>query len=574
MNNGFRLHCLGILLVALMWPGTRAEAQVSLDQYRPAPLASDGFATSRADGLEHLKLGAYLQLDYGHDPLVMRASNGRETPIVRDHLVGHVALALGLFDKLTLFAGLPVQLRMKGARSTDGAGVGDFWLGGRFTFLGGPKRMLGLGLEGFANLPTANWSDRRQRFSGDEIGSYDLAMMIEARPGRFILGLRPGVRLRKREIVDERLTLGNELLFSAYAQVRIIPELHAYAELFGSSAFSSFFEQRATPLEALFGLKAWLLRDFTLGVAAGPGLTRGYGTPEYRVVGMLGYAQHAKPAAPRDLDPDRDGISEPWDKCPLEPEDHDGFEDEDGCPDPDNDNDGIPDAVDRCPDEAEDHDGFADEDGCLDADNDGDDLLDEDDQCPLETEDKDGFQDEDGCLDRDNDEDGLPDTDDKCPNEAGVPEHMGCPAPAAPEPEPVAVLEQGEIRIRERIEFATSKDTLLPGSSSVLEAVQEVLKAHPEIKVLRVEGHTDSRGGEARNMELSRKRATAVTRWLVNNGVDAARLQPVGCGPRRPREPNITADGRRKNRRVEFHLVDPAQANTVDASMCKAAPVR
>ena len=487
--------------------------------------------------------------------------------------MGHASIALGLLDKLTLFAGLPVQLHMKGSGSTDGAGVGDLWLGGRFTVLGGPKRVFGLGLEGIAHLPTAEWSDSRQRFSGDEIGSYDFAMMIEARPGPVVLGLRPGVRLRKREILDDQLTIGNELLFSAYAQVRIIPALTAYAEVFGNSAFSSFFKDRATPLEALFGLKGWL-GDFTIGAAAGPGLTRGYGTPEYRLVGMVGYAQRAKPTTPRDLDADRDGVPEPWDSCHTEPEDHDGLEDADGCPEPDNDNDGIPDSADRCPDEAEDFDGFADEDGCLDADNDGDGLLDADDKCPLETEDKDGFEDEDGCLDRDNDGDGLPDADDKCPNEAGVAEHLGCPAPVAPQPPPVAVLEQGEIKIRERIEFATGKDQLLPGSTSVLEAVQEVLRAHPEIKVLRVEGNTDSRGAEAKNVELSRKRATAVTRWLVAKGIEAERLQPMGCGPRRPREPNITAEGRRKNRRVEFHLVDPAQSNPVDASMCKAAPVR
>ena len=72
-------------------------------------------------------------------------------------------------------------------------------------------------------------------------------------------------------------------------------------------------------------------------------------------------------------------------------------------------------------------------------------------------------------------------------------------------------------------------------------------------------------------MTLSRKRAESVTRWLVSNGVDASRLSPVGCGPKRPLEPNITAESRRKNRRVEFHLVDPAPAEPVDASMCQAA---
>ena len=98
-------------------------------------------------------------------------------------------------------------------------------------------------------------------------------------------------------------------------------------------------------------------------------------------------------------DTDGDGIPDDKDKCPNEPEDKDGFQDEDGCPDLDNDGDGIPDAQDKCPNQAEDKDGFQDEDGCPDPDNDGDGIPDAADKCPNEPEDKDGFQDEDGCPD-------------------------------------------------------------------------------------------------------------------------------------------------------------------------------
>lgn len=65
-------------------------------------------------------------------------------------------------------------------------------------------------------------------------------------------------------------------------------------------------------------------------------------------------------------DPDGDGIFDEADQCPDQPEDHDGFQDEDGCPDPDNDGDGIPDGEDLCPLDAEDVDGFQDDDGCPD----------------------------------------------------------------------------------------------------------------------------------------------------------------------------------------------------------------
>lgn len=96
-------------------------------------------------------------------------------------------------------------------------------------------------------------------------------------------------------------------------------------------------------------------------------------------------------------DTDGDGIDDHVDRCPRRPEDFDGFEDEDGCPDLDNDNDGVPDAVDGAPDRPEDLDGFEDEDGVPDLDNDGDGIIDERDMCPDIPEDLDGVEDADGC---------------------------------------------------------------------------------------------------------------------------------------------------------------------------------
>lgn len=136
-------------------------------------------------------------------------------------------------------------------------------------------------------------------------------------------------------------------------------------------------------------------------------------------------------------DPDRDGISDRKDRCPYEAEDRDGFEDDDGCPDPDNDIDGIPDSLDKCISITEDRDGFEDNDGCPDSDNDKDSIADSTDQCPLAAEDRDGFEDEDGCPDFDNDNDGIADSTDKCPDEAedsrGADTLDGCPTADADE---------------------------------------------------------------------------------------------------------------------------------------------
>ena len=86
--------------------------------------------------------------------------------------------------------------------------------------------------------------------------------------------------------------------------------------------------------------------------------------------------------SPKPGDTDGDGIPDSRDQCVLEPEDKDGYLDDDGCPDLDNDVDGIPDASDKCPNEPEDLDGFEDDDGCPDPDNDGDGVPDVDDYCP------------------------------------------------------------------------------------------------------------------------------------------------------------------------------------------------
>jgi hypothetical protein len=132
-------------------------------------------------------------------------------------------------------------------------------------------------------------------------------------------------------------------------------------------------------------------------------------------------------------DNDGDGIVDSMDSAPNLAEDFDGFQDDDGRPDLDNDFDGIADFEDQCPNQPEDFDGDRDFDGCPDlvVDADGDSIPDTEDACPEEPEDFDGFADTDGCPDPDNDLDGIPDTVDQCPHEAedydGDRDEDGCP---------------------------------------------------------------------------------------------------------------------------------------------------
>ena len=250
-------------------------------------------------------------------------------------------------------------------------------------------------------------------------------------------------------------------------------------------------------------------------------------------------------AAPGDSD--GDGITDDIDQCPSVPEDLDGFEDEDGCPDLDNDGDGIVDASDECPNEPEDKDGMDDDDGCPEEDRDGDGIADDKDKCPDQPEDRDGFEDEDGCPDCDNDGDGVPECPeaiDQCPNKfAQTPD--GCP-----EYKLVKVTPK-KIEIKQTIYFETGNATIRPVSFPLLDEVATVLTDNPEILV-RIEGHTDDRGSNEYNMRLSQQRTESVSQYLAGKGVDASRLEAKGYGESAPIATNKNEAGRAKNRRVEF----------------------
>lgn len=90
----------------------------------------------------------------------------------------------------------------------------------------------------------------------------------------------------------------------------------------------------------------------------------------------------------------------------------------------------------------------------------------------------------------------------------------------------------------------------------MLDNVAQVLSAHPEIKRVNIEGHTDNVGDAAKNKDLSDRRAKAVVKYLASKGVDAARLNGVGFGAERPVADNATDAGRANNRRVDFVIVN------------------
>lgn len=228
------------------------------------------------------------------------------------------------------------------------------------------------------------------------------------------------------------------------------------------------------------------------------------------------------------------------DSCPVVP----GLAGFAGCPPPDTDGDGLTDDVDRCATEPEDKDGYLDEDGCPDPDNDKDGVLDGADGCPMDA----GPAANKGCPDPDRDGDGVVDRSDSCPAVAGLPEHAGCPQ------QQQVKIAGNKLEIIESVYFKLDKAIIEQRSFGLLDNVASVLASHPDL-VIRVEGHTDSRGNDAYNLDLSQRRADAVVAYLVGRGIDKARLQAKGFGETAPISDNRTRSGRAQNRRVVFVIV-------------------
>jgi outer membrane protein OmpA-like peptidoglycan-associated protein len=119
----------------------------------------------------------------------------------------------------------------------------------------------------------------------------------------------------------------------------------------------------------------------------------------------------------------------------------------------------------------------------------------------------------------------------------------------------LVVVKKKKIHIRRQIQFEFDSATIKPKSYVVLDSVVDVMLTHPEIELVEVQGHTDDRGDAKYNLDLSQRRADAVRQYLIDAGIDPDRLIAKGYGETKPIAPNVTAKGRARNRRVEFHIL-------------------
>jgi OOP family OmpA-OmpF porin len=556
------LSCALSTLLAPRSAGAQQNEGFAIDRFDPADRGSDWFAADSLDlrGSGRLMLGA--TADWADKPLVLYAPNGDEQQaLIKHQLFLHLGADVLLADRLRLGLSVPIALYQSGDSvnlgttsfgSNNKTTLGDLRLSADLRLIGeyrGPIEFT-LGLAGY--LPTGS----KAAFTGDGKARVAPRLMLAGEVGAFVYAARVGLEYRANDAGFAGASTGSDLFMTGAAGVRVADErLVIGPELYGSTNVSNgdaFFSRRTTPFEILFGAH-YSIDALRFGAGFGPGVTRGIGAPEFRGLLSVEWAsplEHATEASDRD----HDGILDAADACPDEP----GVASDDratnGCPQSqDRDHDGVGNTADACPDEP----GIATDDpktnGCprpRDRDKDG--VLDDADACP----DDPGVASDDpktnGCPPpRDRDKDGIVDDQDACPD---------APGPASDDPKkngcPEARIEQGQIKILERVEFENNSSKLRPESERVLNAVLDVMKAHPEFSKLGVQGHTDNRGAAGYNKRLSEQRASSVVTWLAGHGLERKRLSAAGFGMEKPIDSNDTDDGRQNNRRVEFHILE------------------
>jgi OmpA-OmpF porin, OOP family len=497
-------------------------------------------------------------------------------------------------------------------------GLGDANLELKLRVFGGAQDPFLIGFAGDISAPLGHATSSGNYLGNDSPVTGGVRAIFDGQAGPVSYGFNLRGVFRKQAVIGSTTVGPVDFRYGAGLGFQLSPIFRLIAEGYGSTQFNLKNGTNTLEADGAFEVHP-ISAPVIVRVGGGAGIIKGVGVPSGRAIAELLFVRDVGdqdgdgiaddkdkcPTIPEDkdnnededgcLDDDNDGdrIEDAVDKCPNQAEVVNGLQDDDGCPDeiadrdkdgiaddndkcpeaggksiinrpgpyygcPDTDRDGIPDPADKCVEQAEDTDGFEDTDGCADPDNDKDGIPDEMDECIDQPEVKNGFKDEDGCPDEtpDRDKDGIPNAQDKCPdkpeNYNGFEDEDGCPDRGAT----LVQVEEAEIKILQRVEFATGKDKIEGAKSfAVLDAVAGAMKGHPEIFLVEIAGHTDNAGGAADNRTLSQKRAEAVVTYLKGKGVEDHRLQAKGYGPDKPIAENKTTGGRQKNRRVEFTIV-------------------
>jgi outer membrane protein OmpA-like peptidoglycan-associated protein len=354
------------LSAALASPARAQNHGFDGERLAPAAGAAGGLFVERPVVPFHLGYGLGLFLHFADDAVVLRNGAGAAIGKPLDGAISADLLAsIGLFDFLELALHLPVRLYYQGDASAApliaSRGLGDLRFVPKVRIVQGGDAALGWALGAALPISLPTGDDRAWR--GSDGVTVEPRLLLGLYAGRLGVVANGGFLFRR----NQDLSPGDELTYGL-AGTFTLPAVGDRIDLQGelSGGWLPSVSGRALlalPLEAAAGLVGRPSRRWSVYAMAGAGITNGVAVPDFRLIGGVRYAVRL-PAKGGARDSDDDGIPDSQDRCPDEPEDRDGFEDQDGCPDADNDRDGIPDDVDECPDDAEEPGG--DGDGCPD----------------------------------------------------------------------------------------------------------------------------------------------------------------------------------------------------------------
>ncbi len=480
--------CSCMASALLFAPAAHAQPQtprepIDGERFKPA-VTHDGFVTTEGSGVRPTadRWEFALFLNYALNSLVVINQNDEVADkFISGRMGGDIIASATIIDMLAVGLDVPFYLIQTGDEDPSFGGLGDLRIVPKVRLID-DRELFGLAVVGELRVPT---------HAGDFSGGARMVQFVpkvvaDHRFGRtgFRIGGNMGVAIRQGTQFQNVDAL-SEYVYSAAASYRIggWDGLAAIGvEVDGGVGLTDVdFEE--VPLEARVFSQINPTKEWEVVFGPGLGIVPGYGIPTFRFFAGVRYA-------PTNNDRDGDGIPDDEDRCPDVPEDRDGVQDADGCPEMDDERD-------------DDRDG----------------IVNLDDKCPGEKETINGIEDDDGCPD---------------------------------EGKQKVLRKEDRLVILENIEFATGSATIRPSSYSILNQVALMLKANPDIKKLRIEGHTDSRGSREMNIKLSQDRADSVRNHLIGQGIAPERLEANGFGPDRPLVEETDAAAMQKNRRVEF----------------------
>jgi OOP family OmpA-OmpF porin len=547
---------------------------IDMRLFRPAVDSKGLFTVNASPILPHLGLSFGLVIDYANGIFRLKDDPGNDlvsdgTFIIEHAGWGTLHFNLGLFNWIALGFQLPVGILsgepiettqsptndapyggIKGDEGIGFQGLGNVSIHVKARFLRVEMAPVGLGAILQYHAPSV-YAEQHKGIGGDAVSALTAIFILDKMFGRKVkLAFNLGAHLPfgcsgdnckitnlPRGSDRSDFKYGYSLLWGlGLSVVPLVGTLEILFEYYGHMIFEGFSQNDKmlhVPMELAFGLKVFVERNSYLYFGAATGAfavdSVGYDASRFRIFAAFIFE-------PSIGDRDGDGIKDDVDQCPDDPEDQDGFEDVDGCPDPDNDRDGILDVEDDCPLVPEDKDNFEDKNGCPDLDNDNDRILDVDDSCPLDPETYNGFEDEDGC-----------------PDQGKV------------------QIKGSEIVIMEKVYFETDSAEIKPESYGILDAVAATVIGNPQIVKVQVQGHADERASNEYNIQLTHERAASVVKYLVDKGVDSARLSSAGYGEECPVDKGHNAKAWEKNRRVEFKILETTDGCTNVQIACDKA---